>query len=87
MTREAFYKATVAQVTQTTALVTMIKGAAPPDPTPAVKQAYAHRMLAGSLLAQAATAMQTFLETGDKDSGAQSSLWLTECQKELSAIK
>jgi tetratricopeptide (TPR) repeat protein len=83
MSREAFYKATVNQVTQANALVNLLKSTPPTDTDTLIKQRYGHRLLAGALLAQAAAALQTFLETGDKESGAQSSLWLTEFQKEL----
>lgn len=83
MTREAFYKATASQVTQANALVRMLKSAPPLDTDTSAKKPYSHRLLGASLLAQSATALQTFLETGDRETGAQSNLWLAECQKEL----
>ncbi|MDX1932196.1 MAG: tetratricopeptide repeat protein [Capsulimonadales bacterium] len=87
MTRENFYKATVTEVTQAGALIRLLKTAPPLDTDAAAKKAHSHRVLAASLLSQAAIALQTFLENGDKESGAQSALWLTECARELAAVR
>ena len=84
-TREALYKETVAQGAQATGLVKLLK-ALPPPLEPAAKSLYARRVLVASLLSQSATALQNFLETGDKTSGTQSALWLAEGQKELQQL-
>lgn len=87
ISREIFYKATRTQAGRASALMTMVKSAAPdvPESDPAFKL-HGRRILAASLLTQSFTAMQTYLETGNEDANAQSSLCLLEFEREFAGL-
>lgn len=83
LSREAFYKATASHQSRINDLLAMLN-AAPPEKTDAAStKAHAKRVHAATLLAQAATSLVNYLETGNADSGSQATLWLNEFRKEL----
>ncbi|GAB4455001.1 MAG: hypothetical protein OHK0029_10410 [Armatimonadaceae bacterium] len=88
LSREIFYNATRAQAGRTQALMAMLKSA-PPTTAPNTPETrrHARRLLAASLLVQAGAALLDYLETGDEDAGAQSTLCLLEFRRELNAAQ
>ncbi len=84
LSREAFFRATQAQSGRITSLLALLVSSAPPSGSPeGITGSYGHRKLAASLLSQAIEAMLGFLQDGDKKSGEQAKLLITEFRKEL----
>jgi thioredoxin-like negative regulator of GroEL len=83
LSREAFYKATSSQQNKITALLAMLRASTPDPADITATKAHTRRIHAATLLAQAATSLVNYLETGNADSGSQAALWLNEFQKEL----
>jgi predicted Zn-dependent protease len=84
LNRETFYKATTTLSQRATQLLAMLTLApAPKAGGDAVLIQHRRRVLAGNLLAQAATSLLTFIETGDQAAGIRAKSQADECATEL----
>lgn len=82
ISREVFYNAARAQAGRAIDLREMLLDAPPVGGEPRI-HAYKRRLLAASLLEQAASAMVSFLETGEVAAGSQAAVLLAEAQREI----
>jgi tetratricopeptide (TPR) repeat protein len=88
LTREAFYKATMAQADRTSQALAFLRAAAPPGETDAaVLRPYRHRVFAATLLSQAVAGMLGYLQRGDVTSATQATLLLEEVRKEIAVAQ
>jgi Tfp pilus assembly protein PilF len=82
--KATFKTALVAQLKRMGPLEKMLQASPPPaSAAEVVARSHKHRLLAASLLIQALTTMQTFLDTGENASGAQSRVFLGEFFAEI----
>lgn len=87
ISREAFYRAAAAQAERANALLVLLQSAAPPAENAPLLRAHRRRILAASLLSQAASSVLSYLETGEPGAGSQASLLLAEAKKEMAQAR
>ena len=88
LSRETFYNATQSQSRRAATLLSLLRAAPPADSAPeATRKAHARRILAASLLAQAASSLLSYLDSGDAEAGAQSAVYLDDFQKEMTELR
>lgn len=84
LSREIFFKATVAQSERAKLLAELLSGATPPETErEVVRMAHNRRVLAANLLAQAFSSLQSFLETGEAALGSRARTLITEFYTEM----
>jgi tetratricopeptide (TPR) repeat protein len=82
--RATFLTVVRSHILRTTPLKKLLVGSPPPASTSdATRATHKHYVLAASLLLQALTAMQSFLENNDNPAGAQARLYLGEFFREM----
>lgn len=88
LSRETFYNATQSQSRRAATLLSLLRAAPPTEAAPEiVRKAHARRILAASLLAQAASSLLSYLDSGDAEAGAQSAVYLDDFQKEMTELR
>jgi thioredoxin-like negative regulator of GroEL len=82
ISREVFHKAASLQAERVSALTVLLRDA-PPSAGESLIRAYRRRILAASLLAQAAASVLSYLETGEATAGSQAAVLLGEARREI----
>nr|CAA9277399.1 hypothetical protein AVDCRST_MAG63-3317 [uncultured Armatimonadetes bacterium] len=85
--REAFFETATAQAERANTLVSFLKACPPDQNAPSLVRAYRQRVLAASLLAQAAANVLAFIETGDAAADTQATVLLGEARNSLSEAR
>jgi thioredoxin-like negative regulator of GroEL len=80
-------KALDAQARRATQLLSLLRRAAPPPGNETLTRAHRRRILAASLLAQAAAGLQSYAETGEAAAASQAALLVGEAEREMAQAR